>query len=390
VAFGSIVCAPRLCLALADPRGLGLRARARGVACGAMFRSLACSRGPCVRSRDRDRDGYSGMAPYPGHIETDRLIQWAHVGPGNGQFELNEKYGFVGRGIGSWEREVVTTYEGWRFRNECKVMLVVLVAAAIGVSIGACIRGYDMGRAFVGLREQIFSAFGSPGALQASSSDTSAKHDCADRLEDWEHAWSASKRDWCCRNVGRGCREGTTAAALGGDGFRCAVERSESWRDDELDWCCHHRGLGCSILKAKAEAAQQSKSPGHFDCSDVPPEGKEKWPAKKVVACLGNQDFKCDEGKPESWGFQQKAWCCEVHHVGCGGSHPSESSVPHVASQSRTAAASAADEEHYDCSRNLLHWVHDWSPQKKAWCCRNRRIGCPPVPSAARAANSRL
>mmetsp|Transcript_82855 Transcript_82855/g.208719 ORF Transcript_82855/g.208719 Transcript_82855/m.208719 type:complete len:957 (-) Transcript_82855:157-3027(-) len=35
--------------------------------------------------------------------------------------------------------------------------------------------------------------------------------------------------------------------------------------------------------------------------------------------------------------------------------------------------------EDYNCDTDLAAWQQKWSPEKKRWCCTNKRLGCPPV-----------
>merc|ERR1719223_2537864 len=44
---------------------------------------------------------------------------WQYVGDGRGAYSSVPQYGFVGEGRGSFEREVVTTYYGWKLTKCC-------------------------------------------------------------------------------------------------------------------------------------------------------------------------------------------------------------------------------------------------------------------------------
>merc|ERR1719464_1514404 len=55
---------------------------------------------------------------------------WQYVGSG-GSYSPSTSYNYVGEGAGSYDKEVVTTFYGWRFRKCCLGLLVLLLIPAL-------------------------------------------------------------------------------------------------------------------------------------------------------------------------------------------------------------------------------------------------------------------
>lgn len=70
------------------------------------------------------------------------------------------------------------------------------------------------------------------------------------------------------------------------------------------------------------------------------------------------------------WSAERKAYCCREHRRGC----PTES---------QRAPRLAAVETYEDCVKGLRtsgqRW---WSTHKQAWCCHRQQVGCPKNPSS--------
>merc|ERR1719507_910366 len=56
---------------------------------------------------------------------------WSYVGQGNGSYNPLTSYSYAGEGAGSYEREVVTTFYGWKFRKCCLGLLALLLIPAL-------------------------------------------------------------------------------------------------------------------------------------------------------------------------------------------------------------------------------------------------------------------
>lgn len=320
-----------------------------------MFSALSCTRAAgCTRSGP------------PG--ERDHLMQpaWSHVGSGQGDFELHERYGYVGEGQGGWKREVVTTYEGWRFKPQCKAVTVVIVSCTFGLAIGVAIRqapgtterlgqwrenlaamlhprwtevGVATGPLPVVGPDPASAGAGAPGATLATTERPAVGagaageaagearevgeveaggqlYKCQDGSVD---NWGVGKKDWCCQQVSFGCREGSEDPGH----FDCGAGPPGLWAEAKAKHCCKTHDLGCPTLAPPKR---------DFDCKDIPAGGREAWPPEKRSFCDAQ-----DEEEEE-------------------------------------------DVEH-DCSKNLRSWVTEWTPDKKAWCCRHKHVACPPDPN---------
>merc|ERR1719433_1889230 len=55
---------------------------------------------------------------------------WQYVGPG-GSYSPVTSYNYVGEGAGSYEKEVVTTFYGWKFRKCCLILMPLLLIPAL-------------------------------------------------------------------------------------------------------------------------------------------------------------------------------------------------------------------------------------------------------------------
>merc|ERR1719264_477314 len=55
---------------------------------------------------------------------------WQYVGPG-GSYSPVTSYNYVGEGAGTYDREVVTTFYGWKFRKCCLILVPLLLIPAL-------------------------------------------------------------------------------------------------------------------------------------------------------------------------------------------------------------------------------------------------------------------
>eukprot|EP00418_Pyrodinium_bahamense_P023852 CAMPEP_0179131874 /NCGR_PEP_ID=MMETSP0796-20121207/62660_1 /TAXON_ID=73915 /ORGANISM="Pyrodinium bahamense, Strain pbaha01" /LENGTH=560 /DNA_ID=CAMNT_0020830809 /DNA_START=124 /DNA_END=1807 /DNA_ORIENTATION=+ len=66
--------------------------------------------------------------------------------------------------------------------------------------------------------------------------------------------------------------------------------------------------------------------------------------------------YNCNKGYATwevGWSLQKKAWCCENKNLGC----PPAPAL-------------------FDCSSGFSNWQTNWSPNKKEWCCQHKSKGC--------------
>lgn len=82
----------------------------------------------------------------------------------------------------------------------------------------------------------------------ASTSNATAKYDCAAEWSEWSVRWTVAKQAWCCQHIGRGCMAETPVAG-GSDDHTAFCDTSlrgaQTWSLVKQEWCCTHRGLGC-------------------------------------------------------------------------------------------------------------------------------------------------
>jgi len=347
-------------------------------------------------------------------------MNWSYVGSGQGDFELNEKYGFVGNGGGSWRRDVTTTYQGWKMKPACKLTMVLVVCAGLGVALGELIRSAPgAGDSVMGWRDNLRAALHVPGAAPAqaqaprsfspapvSSTTTSTttssiqafttlvaallappaplapQIDCQAGADDWQDLWSLAKMVYCCDSVRLGCSY--TGEQDDSAGFDCDVVLPQLWAPEKSTYCCETQGRGCPT-------------------------------ASTTLISLGEiMDQNCDISQHDSWDVVKRARCCQTQQVGCptGEGEPTTSKTSSSSTSTAASTTTAAPEttttsstktttiaapeptrtaapeftEHYgsyDCKLDLRAWVTAWDPTKKAWCCQKEHVACPPVPDAS-------
>jgi hypothetical protein len=107
-------------------------------------------------------------------------------------------------------------------------------------------------------------------------------------------------------------------------------------------WCCSWENVGCASFTTTETVT--------YDCST----GFTNWGG--------------------AWSPRAKEWCCLQQGVGCPESP--KSSTPQA-----VLRYDAADEQSpkFNCSAGLLNWQHEWSEDKKEWCCKTTHggAGCP-------------
>ena len=176
-----------------------------------------------------------------------------------------ESLQYVGQG-GSYDRERVVTYSGWRCRLWCILSLVLLVLVGIGILVWLLLP-----KTGANVEEDVMVA------------STSEPFDCEAGYWNWEKGWSAAKKHWCCDFKSRGCPKVTTSLP-----FDCDAGLSnwqQGWSIPKKHWCCAHRNQGCEVVTL------QSSQP--YDCQ----------------AGLSNWNV--------GWSRGKKLWCCAKHNLGC-------------------------------------------------------------------------
>lgn len=86
-------------------------------------------------------------------------------------------------------------------------------------------------------------------------------------------------------------------------------------------------------------------------------ESREVWSGLSCGAGLSDEALEIDVA---SWSHADRAWCCENRRVGCPTTWP-------------TTTVLGQD---YDCQDDFVHWRSSWSDNKKDWCCYKYGRGC--------------
>ncbi|CAE7553942.1 unnamed protein product, partial [Symbiodinium natans] len=113
-----------------------------------------------------------------------------------------------------------------------------------------------------------------------------ASYDCDAGFDQWETAWEAVRKEWCCKHRSRACQR-----------FQCDLGLQNFqglWGPPKKAWCCKHESKGCI-------AGFQ-----WFDCT----EKAERWET--------------------DWTPEKKGWCCSNKKMGCPGWHWHPGGVTHV------------------------------------------------------------
>jgi len=148
---------------------------------------------------------------------------------------------------------------------------------------------------------------------------TTAIFDCDKGLLNWERSWSKEQQQYCCSMYGRGCT--TTPKPL-------------------------------PIIPTVPPPTAPPTTPATTRVTTRSPSGPV-------------DPYNCAVGAVDSWDAGKKAWCCNVHHIGCPTFAPVIPTLPPVPA------------DPYNCAEGYENWESTWSVAKKSWCCRVHGRGCP-------------
>lgn len=186
---------------------------------------------------------------------------FAFVGQGRGPYEMHENISYVGQG-GSYDREKIVRFEGWRCRFCCVVLLALLLVAGIIALVILLLPNNSSYR------------------QEDQQSVTSMAFDCDAGYWNWDKGWSYSKQQWCCLHHNRGC---STSVAPTSFPFDCDAGFSNwraGWGPAKKSWCCSHYNKGCVASMP-------------YDCNA----GYSNWQS--------------------GWSHGKKQWCCTSKGRGC-------------------------------------------------------------------------
>eukprot|EP00444_Apocalathium_aciculiferum_P032691 CAMPEP_0183486574 /NCGR_PEP_ID=MMETSP0370-20130417/180005_1 /TAXON_ID=268820 /ORGANISM="Peridinium aciculiferum, Strain PAER-2" /LENGTH=583 /DNA_ID=CAMNT_0025679893 /DNA_START=35 /DNA_END=1784 /DNA_ORIENTATION=- len=329
--------------------------------------------------------------------------EYSKVAERQGDYEMVANYNFVGEGTGSFEKETITSYYGWRLGRKCIFCMIVTVLCGVLVAIWSTIPASGTATSTMksGLRPLPSTSI---AQISPMSPSTSAPFDCENGLADWQNGWALQKKIWCCQNTiaHHGCSESTFDCSAG-------VQWLDLWADDKRLYCCVDQGTGCP---ANAGATTTAPAP-LFDCKDGWPNGSSDWPTSKTAWCCTNvgrgcetttsAPFDCQAGYGRwqtGWSAEKQQWCCSREAKGCTTTSTSTSLPFECQAASGNVAAAWPDAKKqwccqrqglgcttttpcpttttppFDCEAALNNWEAVWSGEKKTWCCWHHAKGC--------------
>jgi hypothetical protein len=162
--------------------------------------------------------------------------------------------------------------------------------------------------------------------------------------------------------------------------------QAETWPTERVDSCCESHDVACDRSPRYAQMKQSgivtltsaSSGPQYCDTADGTDEWnheKSHWCCRKFHAgCSAVQEspYDCYSGHPSDWPSRKRDWCCLSEEQGCEDAVQARSTTRPT--QAALDVASDAPDM-FDCSDGLLHADRNWSPNKKAWCCKNMGVG---------------
>jgi len=207
-----------------------------------------------------------------------------------------------------------------------------------------------------------------------------ADYDCDESEDGGPSQWQEVKRHYCCHMENKGCPTSSTInigfndvdGQTTGKPFQC---NGRDWPVAKIQWCCAVENIGCYLLLTTTPpSAVLTTTP--YDCEAGLNNWRAGWSHHKQMWCCHNQQLGCPfdckhdaDHWEDVWSAQQKTWCCAHEHVGCVGM-PGGMPAPEALEPSDNSFQ-------FDCHLHLSIWPSAWSVEKKAWCCRRHRLGCP-------------
>ncbi|CAE7229248.1 unnamed protein product [Symbiodinium natans] len=166
-------------------------------------------------------------------------------------------------------------------------------------------------------------------------------YDCDAGFSNWEHGWSGKKKIYCCKRFNKGCQP-----------YHChhLQEQSSMWPQEKRDYCCGHFQIGCAATTLSPLGCD---APCTLNGQTSTCQERMDWTMEHTFAGKGNAcnlaysavQVQCDVCR-----------ACSIQEAGCGVQGPGS--------------------DPYDCNAALGNWCRAWSPEKKVWCCQNRKKGC--------------
>eukprot|EP00435_Cladocopium_sp_Y103_P012911 s175_g3.t1 len=295
---------------------------------------------PCMRGIDRCDEALGGGA----------AANWQQVGAGRGSYEVVETLVYVGEGKGNYNKEEVEPVKlappvkiTWQRKLYMSILCSLLLAGAISLTVSLI-----LGPKTQALRPPMKQAGHLPTRDRRSSA-TFEELKVA-RCHQDSSKWSSEDRQFCCSQLGLGCPD-----------LKCKSGRDDwqhAWSAGKKIWCCKHHHVGCGPDDAKSSAV--SASAGHRSSEEerprvvpvpvpvpAPPAPAPPAPAPEVhhgfwrpmaavpaaghavpakapvpaapgapAAPVVHEPFKCN-GEAKGWPDKQQEWCCWHYGTGC-------------------------------------------------------------------------
>lgn len=220
-------------------------------------------------------------------------------------------------------------------------------------------------------------------------------YDCLDVFgRHWE-VWTDAKTAWCCRHYDRGCLDIETSTSsppppAGAQGLEacntmCTVtgRRSvsakcwehmtmmqEASKSRDPDQCARSHGLVVGRCSGCLGCALSTVCPG-ASATGLRAVGRDPDVASAAAVTTTDRPYDCrpSSAKPEeSWPYEKRDWCCQIHGVGCSDKPPTHATF-------------------VDCAVRLSGELLGWSSERRQWCCQHH-VGHPSCPATTTSTTS--
>lgn len=238
--------------------------------------------------------------------------QWQFVGEGNGSFSNVPTYNYVGEGCGSFDKQVITTGYGWKFRACCLPLTGLLLLGGLGLLL------------IPGITTDTTTplVIVTPAPTSAPEIITTTAMNCETR-----ELWSLAKKAYCCKVYGVGCSTTpaqTTAVVTVAPTFdpvttsSCPFDCNAGYDEWPMQWvkgwggakklyCCKTVGRGCP---------SELPPPSGIPASGLPP-------APDVGPYDCNAGYHpCYTCLVKHWSANKLSWCCTKKNIGCRANTP--------------------------------------------------------------------
>lgn len=364
--------------------------------------------------------------------------QFTQVGEGNGKYEVEMRYDFVGEGKGRFIKGTPA-----RTAGKASMRQFLQADAALGKFFGGCLVALAIVAVLVlvglGLMESSMGEF-----VESQKVPSMQRHDGMGKLpvpatfHSRGQAGELQGRAQAAlgpalvvqptatqEQPSRWAFPAATSTTTGTKGFDCGptfIQQTDlsalllNWGGDHRQWCCYHHGRGCSTTTTGSSttittttrssttrtSTTVSSTTGTgtttrtvtttepYNC-EVDRSGWEaSWsPYKKTYCCQHHhfgcptttaEAYDCTAGRESDWGFGRRYWCCWHHNRGCAADtarhFATTTTTPRLLGVPLPPAPAPAPTVPFDCLAGSGNWKLLWAPAKKGWCCANAGIGC--------------